>query len=106
MHPEFEFTIFNRKPFSVEAVQITEENIDTLGPLVGEVKEKDGEKYIALDRRIVPNVRRAFAGWWITRMNDNLRCYSPKIFEEQFDAGIKHNVFETVVTGPAVLTTD
>lgn len=101
MNPEVEFTIFNRKSFSVEAVQITEENVQALGPLVGEVKVNDeGETYIALDRRIVPNVRRAFVGWWITRMNDNLRCYSPKIFEEQFEPQVVSNVFitETVIS--------
>jgi hypothetical protein len=86
MEPEYGFITFNRKPFTVEAVQITEENIDALGPLVGSVKTSgEGEKFITLDRRIVPNVRRAYVGWWITRMNDNLRCYSPKIFEEQFE---------------------
>ena len=81
-----EFTgTYTRKPFAVEAIEITEENIALLAPLLGELKEKDGVPFIALDKRIVPNIHRAFIGWWVTRMDDNLRCYSPKIFEEQFE---------------------
>jgi hypothetical protein len=83
---ETEFTKFVRKPFSVLATQVTEENIDELAKLVGEVRLKGEEKYIALDRRIVPNVGRAYLGWFVTRLGDNLRCYSPKVFKEQFMA--------------------
>lgn len=81
---ETEFTAFVRKPFSVMAQQITPENIDELAKLVGEVRIKNEEKYIALDRRIVPNVGRAYVGWYVTKLGDNLRCYSPKVFKEQF----------------------
>lgn len=79
------FSEFIRKPFVIEATLITEENLSEVAALVGEVKEKaDGEKYIAINRRIVPNVPRAFVGWYVTRMDDNLRCYNPKIFNETF----------------------
>jgi len=80
-----EFTMFTRKPFSVSAIQITDENLDDIASLIGEVKEKDGVRFIALDKRIIPNIHRAFVGWWITKMGDNLRCYSPKVFEDQFE---------------------
>lgn len=73
-----------RKPFAVKAVRITEENIEELAEQLGEVKVKGREKYISLDRRIVPNVGRAFVGWWVTRLGDNLRCYSNKVFRDQF----------------------
>ena len=78
------FSRYIRKPFGVLATEITAENIDELAPLVGEVRMKGDEKYIALDRRIVPNVGRAYIGWFMTRLGDNLRCYSPKIFKDQF----------------------
>lgn len=78
------FDRFIRTPFAVDAVLITTENIDELAKLVGDVRTKGDEKYIALDRRIVPNVGRAYVGWWLTRLGDNLRCYSPKVFKEQF----------------------
>lgn len=81
-----EFTEFVRRPFKVEAVRITAENIDEIAALIGEVKihNKTKEKFILLDKRIVPSMARAFVGWWVTRFNDNLRVYSHKIFQEQF----------------------
>lgn len=81
-----EFTEFVRRPFKVEAIRITEENIDEIAALIGEVKvhAKSNEKFILLDKRIVPSMARAFVGWWVTKFNDNLRVYSNKIFLEQF----------------------
>lgn len=80
-----EFTDFVRKPFTVEAVEITEENIADIAELVGTLRHKDnGVPYIQVDRRVVPNIYRVFPGFWMTRMGDNIRCYSKKIFKEQF----------------------
>jgi hypothetical protein len=84
MGPVLTFTSFVRKPFTVEAIQITPENVDQIGEMLGEVKEKDGEKFILIDRRIVPNIKKAYVGWWITKLDDNLRCYSPKVFDKEF----------------------
>lgn len=84
MKPELEFIGHIRRPFVVQAVQITEENIDEVAALVGNVVERDGKKYISLDRRLVPNIRKAYIGWWITKLDDNIRCYSPKVFEAEF----------------------
>lgn len=88
-----DFLKFTRRPFTVEAVEITAENIGELAELVGDVREPEdgGDPYIALDRRIVPNMRKAYIGWWVTRMDDNLRCYAPQIFTEQFE-----EVYETI----------
>lgn len=82
--PEIDFSWYVRTPFAVEAVRITEQNIEQVAELVGEVKTKGDERYIALDRRIVPNIGRAHIGWYLTRLGDNLRCYNSKIFQEQF----------------------
>lgn len=81
---DIDYDLFVRKPFAVKATRITEENIDAVAELVGEVRVKDGQKFIALNRRIVPNVGRAFIGWYLTVLDDNLRCYSAKIFRDQF----------------------
>ena len=82
---EMEFTKFVRKPFAVEAVEITAENIGEVAELVGTLKKKeDGTPYIRVDRRLVPNVYQVYIGFWMTRMDDNIRCYSKKIFKEQF----------------------
>ncbi len=80
-----EFNLFVRRPFSVEAVEITNDNIEGLAPFIGELKTKDnGQKFIQVDRRLVPNIYRVYPGFWMTRMGDNVRCYAKKVFREQF----------------------
>lgn len=80
-----EFTTFVRKPFTVEAVEITEDNIEEIAEYVGTLRQKEnGQPYIAVDKRLVPNVYRVYPGYWMTRMGDNIRCYSKRIFMEQF----------------------
>lgn len=80
-----EFTNYVRKPFTVEAVEVTVENIEALAEIVGTLRSKeDGTPYIQVNRRLVPNVFRVYQGFWVTRMGDNIHCYSPKVFKEQF----------------------
>lgn len=73
-----------RKPFTVEAIEITAENIEEVASFVGEVRVKDGVPFIAINRRLVPNINRANIGWYFTKLGDNYRCYSAKVFTEQF----------------------
>lgn len=80
-----EYTTFVRKPFAVEAVEITTENIEELARYIGDLETKDdGTQYILVDRRKVPNVQRVYPGFWMTKMGDNIRVYSKKVFAEQF----------------------
>jgi hypothetical protein len=80
-----EFTTFVRKPFVVEAVEITAENINEVAKYIGDVREReDGTQYILVDRRLVPNVFKVYPGFFMTKMGENIRCYSRKIFKEQF----------------------
>lgn len=83
-----EFSTFVRKPFVVEAIEVTEENIAEIAPFVGSLREKtDGTPFIHVDRRLVPNIYRVYPGFWMTRMGDNFRCYSRRIFFDQFVEG-------------------
>jgi len=76
---------FVRKPFTVDAIQVTPENMEELAKHIGEVRYKeDKTPYIFVDKRLVPNVYRVFPGFWVTRMGDNIRCYSEKVFHQQF----------------------
>lgn len=92
-----EFTRFVRKPFVVEAIEITEENIEEIAREVGTIREKeDGTLYIQVDQRRVPNVLAVFPGFWMTKMGRNVRCYSRRVFLNQFteitpevDAGLE-----------------
>ncbi len=80
-----EFTTFVRKPFTVEAVEVTEENIADIAELVGTLRQKeDGSSYIHVDRRLIPNIYRVYPGFWMTKMGDNVRCYSNPVFKKQF----------------------
>ncbi len=83
-----EFNEYVRKPFLVEAIEITEENIGEIAKYVGELREKDdGTPFIYVDRRLVPNIFRVYPGFYMTRMGDHIRCYSRKVFNEQFVLG-------------------
>jgi len=84
---EEDFIEFVRKPFVIEAIEITKENIAELAPYIGELKFRDddpGSPYIQVNKRLVPNVFRVFPGYYMTRLEDNIRCYSRKVFREQF----------------------
>lgn len=86
-----EFNTFVRKPFTVEAVEVTTENIAEVAKHVGTLREKDnGVPYIQVDRRLVPNIFRVYPGFWMTKMGDNVRCYSKRIFNEQFTKSTPH----------------
>lgn len=80
-----EFNKFVRKPFIIEAVEITEDNIGEIAQFVGTLrKKKDGTPYIQVDRLLVPSIPRVYPGFWMTKMDDNVRCYSNRTFKEQF----------------------
>lgn len=80
-----DFTTYVRKPFVVEAVEVTKDNLNDVAKYIGDVRQKeDGTDYILVDRRLVPNVYRVYPGFFMTKMGENIRCYSRKIFIEQF----------------------
>ncbi len=80
-----EFTTYVRKPFTVEVVEVTEENIAEVAERVGTLRQKeDGTPFIQVDRRLVPNIFRVYPGFWMTVMDDNVRCYSNQIFKRLF----------------------
>lgn len=80
-----EFTTYVRRPFVVQAVEVTTANIAEVATLVGELNEKrDGTPYIMVNPELVPNVERVYPGYYMTKMGDNVRCYSRRVFREQF----------------------
>lgn len=87
---ELVFAPFVRKPFSVEAVQVTEKNMKEVAKLLGRVqKEPNGNRYIQVHKGKVPNVTKVYVGYWVTRLTDNgvnLRVYSGKTFTREFAA--------------------
>lgn len=83
-----EFTNYVRKPFTVEAIEVTVENIrDVAKSLsIGVVKhdEDSGKPYILVDKKKIPNVNRVHPGYFVTKMGNNTRCYNPQVFGQQF----------------------
>ena len=80
-----EFDKFIRKPFVVNAVLITEQNIAEVAEYIGTLRTaKDGSRYIQVNRRLIPYLLEVFPGYWMTRMGDKIRCYSDEVFEDQF----------------------
>ena len=85
MTTDLDYDNFVRKPFVVEALEVTKDNIALIAPYIGDLEEKnDGTPYIAVDRRLVPNIPRVYPGFYMTRMGDHIRCYSRRVFFEQF----------------------
>lgn len=79
-----EFTRFIRKPFTVEAVEVTVENIHELSQFIGDFGEDENGPYIQADRKKVPTVFRVVPGYWVTKMGSQIRCYSARVFMDQF----------------------
>ncbi len=80
-----EFNKFVRKPFVIEAIEVTEENIAELSKSIGTLcKKADGTPYIQVDRQLVPIIDKVYPGFWVTKMEHNVRCYSERTFKEQF----------------------
>lgn len=88
-----EFTQHVRKPFFVEAIKITNENIAELAEFIGTLEQKpNGKPYIQVGyvkvkgRRVpmVPNVFQVTPGYWMTKMGNNIRCYAGHVFEKEF----------------------
>lgn len=80
-----EFSSFVRRPFTIEAIQITEENISDMAEFIGTLRQKeDGTPYIQVDRKLVPSIPQVYPGFWMTKMDNNIRCYSNRTFMSQF----------------------
>jgi len=85
------FQTYVRKPFTLEAIEVTVENMAELAPMIGELQHKaDGTPFILVNKKLVPNIEKVWPGHFMTRLgkdkfgNDNIRCYSRRIFRDQF----------------------
>lgn len=92
---------YSRKPFEVEAVQITEENFDEVVRwCTGLVETKDdGTRYIRVRVHQPMNVEQthAYVGDWVLYSTRGFKIYKDRPFRKNFvqEAGtISHNVFK------------
>jgi len=89
-----EFKDYIRNPFTIKATEVTEDNFEEIAALCGKSIEhtQKGDRFILVNRRIIPNGTKIFLGWWITVMEDNIRCYPPRSFHAQFSPTAEHGI--------------
>lgn len=80
---------FARKPFYVDAVQVSEENMQAVAKWCeGTIEGTDaGENYIRVKTHRPLNERqsKAFVGDWILFANQGFKIYTPKAFNHSFE---------------------
>lgn len=85
---EFEImTKHVRIPFSVEAIQITEENLTLLSHYIGREAIVQGLRCIVINRKIIPTTKKpnAYVGYWLTMTESRWHCYTPKMFKNLYE---------------------
>lgn len=89
---QMQTAVYARKSFNVEAVQVTQENIEEVANWCGgQIKEnRDGAPYIKIDvkRALNERQRRAYLGDWVLlrQDGDTFKVYDDKAFAKCFDA--------------------
>lgn len=86
-----DISTYLRKPFEVQAVQVTEDNIyDIAKWCSGEIMSEDGKRFIKVRVERVLNERqtRAFAGDWVLFAGKSFKVYTDKAFKTSFDAKV------------------
>lgn len=81
---DFPTETYVRRPFQVQAFEITPDNIAELAPHVGELCDDKGTPYIKSDKKKVGNNFKVWSGFFATVLKGHVRCYSRKTFFEQF----------------------
>lgn len=80
-------TKFTRKPFEVDAVQVTAENIDEVAKWCqGEVTTEDGQPCIKVRvlRALNERQTKAFVGDWVLYAGTGYKVYIDKAFKKSF----------------------
>lgn len=81
---DFPTETYFRRPFEVQAFEITQDNIAELAPYVGELLDDDGAPYIKSDKKKVGNNFKVWPGFFATILKGQVRCYSRSSFFKQF----------------------
>lgn len=81
-----ETTTFVRRPFTVQAFEVTEDNLDKVAELInGKTgRKEDGTPFVNVPRGTIWNVPRIYVGFMITILDDKIHAYSPNSFPKQF----------------------
>lgn len=79
------FTNYVHRPLVIEAIEITDENLEEVAEIIGRVTGPENDRKILTDDRIIRGFRLVRPGWWLTKVGDSYRCYNPAAFERTFE---------------------
>lgn len=81
---------FERKPFFVDAIQVTEENIEDVARWCnGELQEDDNGKrfvHVRVHRPLTPRQTQAYVGDWVLYAGRGYKVYKKQAFEKSFQS--------------------
>ena len=82
-------TKFARKPFYVDAVRVSEENIDEVAVWCEGDKRVEAEKgvyiKVKVHRPLTDRQTQAFIGDWVLYAGTGFKVYTPKAFDKSFE---------------------
>ena len=82
---------YSRRPFSITAVQITEENLEEIAALISaSVTTTPHTRFIDVNPSIIQGIGVIKPGWWITLMEGSYRAYTNDVFHRLFKADVPH----------------
>lgn len=79
---------YARKPFIIDAVQVTEENLEKVAEwCMGEVVQADGRRYVKVrvHRPLNERQTKAFVGDWVLYAGTGYKVYTDKAFLGSFE---------------------
>lgn len=85
-----ETTKFTRKPFDIEAVQVTSENMEEVASWShGLIEEDPGENgkfyiHIKVEHPITARQEKAYIGDWVLSSKKGFKIYTPGAFQKNF----------------------
>lgn len=81
---------YTRKPFEIQAVRVTEENMVAVAKWCGgEINQANGKHFIKVDvtRPLNEKQTKAFVGDWVLKVKESFKVYTHKAFSHCFDKG-------------------
>lgn len=98
-----ETTKYVRKPFFIDAIQVTEDNLDEVAKWAsGDIRtDNENKKYIKVRVYMPKNDRqsKAFVGDWVLYAGTGFKVYTTKAFSASFEVAEDQNAKVSASTG-------
>ena len=95
IQPDISTSTYIRKPFSVEAVQVTDENMEVLAQHYGgEIQTFKDRNFIRVRviRPYIDRQTRAYSGDWLLVSDTEIKVYTEKAFAKAFVPEIESDI--------------